>query len=175
LAGEGIPRIRTSREPGTSFVDHSVAAAEIYVQLVEAERAGALELIDHEPEPDCWRHFLGPIGEAVSLRPDAFVSVGKDDYEFRSFVEVDRGTVGSSALLRKLTTYADYWRSGIEQRQHVVFPRVVWSVEHDRRAELLHGLIARLPDDARRLFVVTTPARQIDTLAGADADPGGVS
>lgn len=171
LAGEGIPRLRNYREPGLTFVVHAIACAEVYVQLVEAARGG-LELIDYEAEPDCWRTFLGPLGEAISLRPDAFASVGFGEFEFRSFVEVDRGTEGSSALTRKLASYIDYWRSGVEQRQHVVFPRVVWQVETARRAELLERLVAGLPEGTQQLFAVTTAEHMVAILSGRDGNGG---
>jgi hypothetical protein len=35
-----------------------------------------------------WRRFLGPIGQAIDLRPDAFVALGVGELELRSFIEV---------------------------------------------------------------------------------------
>lgn len=173
LEGRGIPRARTVHEPGMSFVDHSVACGELYVRLVEAERSGSAELVEHQAEPDCWRSFLGPIGARLSLRPDAFVALGVGELEQRSFVEIDRGTEGSSALRRKLSGYLDYWRSGAEQQAHEVFPRVVWQVGSDKRAELLQALIDELPASAQPLFAVTRPAGVVGRLRGAEPQPGG--
>ena len=171
-AGSGIPRARVVVEPGTSFVDHTVAVNEIYVQLMAARRAGGIELLEHEAEPDCWRRFLGPIGNAISLRPDAFVALGVGELEQRSFVEVDRGTEGTTALRRKLLSYVDYWRSGVEQQRHGVFPRVVWQVGHPRRATVLAALIQELPAEARRLFVVGEVADLLAQLRGDDRGSG---
>jgi hypothetical protein len=172
LAGDGIPRARAAVEPGTSFIDHTVDVNEIYLQTIEAERTRAIELLEHQAEPDCWRTFLGPIGNEIGLRPDAFIAVAQDEFEHRSFVEVDRGTEGSTALRRKLLTYVDYWRSGAEQQRHGIFPRVVWQVSRPRRAELLQVLIGELPVEAHRLFVVTATLATLACLRGADAASG---
>jgi hypothetical protein len=171
LAGSGIPRPRVA-EPGTWFIEHTVAVNDVYVQVVEAERSGAVELLDYQAEPDCWRTFLDPIGRDVHLRPDAFVALGMAELEQRSFVEVDRGTEGSAALRRKLGTYVDYWHSNAEQQRHGVFPRVVWQVGEQRRAGVLHALIEELPAGAQQLFVVTLAAGTVRRLAGDATDLG---
>lgn len=173
LAGQGIPRARNPIEPGVTFVDHAVAVSEVYVQVIEAERAGRVELLDWQGEPSCWRRFVGPGGGEIRLRPDAFVALVVGDLEHRSFIEVDRGTEGSSALRRKLAMYVAYWRSGAEQQAHDVFPRVVWQVEHDRRAEVLRGLIAELPATAQRLFATSRPNAIVEILAGEPEQGGG--
>lgn len=173
MVGNGIPRARAVVEPGTSFVDHAVAVNDVYVHLVEAERAVTIELLQHQAEPNCWRAFLGPIGSAINLRPDAFVALGIGELEQRSFLEVDRGTEGSTALRRKLGIYVDYWRSGIEQQRHGVFPRVVWQVGRARRVAVLHALVEELPVEARRLFVVADDAGTLACLRGEAAKAEG--
>jgi hypothetical protein len=165
LAGQGIPPARTADEPGTAFVDHSVAASQLYVGLSEAARAGRLELLEHQAEPACWRWYLDAMGTRLSLRPDAFVVVATGELEQRSFVEIDRGTEGSTALRRKLQAYVDYWRCGAEQRQHEVFPRVVWRVGAAKRAAVLDGLIAELPVPARAVFAVSQPDAIVSWLS----------
>jgi len=166
LDGRGIPRARSMHEPGTSFIDHSVACCELYVRLIEAERTGRLELLEHQAEPDCWRWYLG-------ARPDAFVALGVGEYEQRSFVEIDRGTEGTTALRRKLSAYLDYWRSGAEQQAHEIFPRVVWQVSDGKRGGVLRALVDELPASARGLFIVTEAAGIIEQLCGGDPQPGG--
>ncbi|MEJ7783285.1 MAG: replication-relaxation family protein [Solirubrobacteraceae bacterium] len=173
--GQGIPRARAVQEPGTSFVDHSVACCEVYVRAIEAERTGRLELLTHQAEPDCWRWYLGAIGVRLSLRPDAFVALGVGDFEQRSFVEIDRGTEGTTALRRKLSAYLDYWRSGAEQQEHGVFPRVVWQVGTNKRATVLRALIDELPAASRPLFSVTRSPGVLAHLCGAGSHQGGDS
>jgi hypothetical protein len=171
LAGRGMARTRGPVEPGTTFLDHTVAVNELYVRLVEAQRHGDCELLTHEAEPDSWRRFLGPIGQAIDLRPDAFVALGVGELELRSFIEVDRGREGTTALRRKLTRYVDYWRSGAEQQAYGVFPRVLWQADTARRAEVLCGLVAELSAAAPGLFVVAEPAGTLDCLLGRDIEP----
>lgn len=170
--GEGLVRSRSGLEPGTPFVRHTLAIAEHYVRLVEAERAGALELLAFSGEPDCWRRFTGLGGAALTLKPDAFVLLGVGDYEERSFLEVDCGTEGRAALARKCRTYLDYYRSGAEQAAHGVFPRVVWITTTERRVGLLTEVCAALPPETWRLFAVGTPERALDLLGGAAAPEG---
>ena len=156
LRGESLSRAQAAHEPGASFVAHGLACSELFVQLTEADRAGALELLEHQAEPDCWRRFLGAMGGHQHLRADAFVSIGVGEWEQLAFAEVDRGREGSAALARKLEVYVAYWRSGTEQHQRGVFPKVVWLVMSDRRVRLLRREIARLPADAQTIFAVVT-------------------
>lgn len=170
LAGGGVPAARQVVEPGHGFVDHTVAVNELYVRLIQASCLGECELLDHQAEPDCWRRFLGPGGQPLSLRPDAFVAVGVGALEQRSFIEVDRDTQGASALRRKLACYVAYWRSGAEQQRYEVFPRVIWQAERLRRRQVIADLITELSEPASRLFVVTGQDTTLDALRGQPAE-----
>lgn len=147
-------RHRRVWEVSPSFGDHVLATSELYVSLVEVERTGALELLDFDAEPACWRRFAGSQGQAVTLKPDAFVSLGLGEYERSTFIEVDMGTESAPTIARKCAVYANYWRSGIEQRERGVFPSVLWLASSQRGAERIAGVVDRLPDDARQLFEV---------------------
>ncbi len=88
------------------------------------------------------------------LRPDLFVVLGVGEYELRWFVEIDRGSEHLPALQRKCRLYNSYYRSGGEQRRHQVFPRVLWVVPDERRAERIRTKIAadrRLTSDIFRV------------------------
>jgi hypothetical protein len=102
LRGVSLTRAQAAHEPGASFVEHSLACSELFVRLIEVERAGGLELLQHQAEPDCWRRFLGAMGGQRHLRPDAFVRLGVGEWEQLAFIEIDRGSEGSAALARKL-------------------------------------------------------------------------
>lgn len=171
LDGEGIGRPAPRHEPGRTFVLHAIDCAELYVRLVEAARESELELLEHQAEPDAWRQHPGAMGELVWLRPDAFVAVGVDEYEFRTFIEVDRGSEGSTTLRRKLSAYLDYYRIGREQQAHQVFPRVYWQCPNARRVRLLDDLIAELPEAAPALFLTGPPEQTIEALAGRRRNP----
>jgi hypothetical protein len=163
--GEGLVRVRAVHEPGLPFARHTLAIAEQYVRLVEAERAGGVELLSFEPEPDCWRTYASASGLAT-LKPDAFVRLGIGDFEQRSFLEVDLGSEGRGALVRKCRAYAAYYQSGQEQVDTGAFPRVVWITTSQVRAGLLVEVCSSLPAEYWRLFVVGTAERAVELMGG---------
>jgi hypothetical protein len=166
LRGEPLSRAQAAHEPGASFVAHSLACSELFVRLTEAERVDSFELLEHQAEPDCWRCFLGSMGGPRHLRPDAFVRLGVGEWEQLAFVEVDCGSEGSAALARKLELYVAYWRSGAEQHQRGIFPKVIWLATSDRRVRLLRREIALLPPDADAIFAVAAFDAALDELRG---------
>jgi hypothetical protein len=159
---QGGPRRRLS-EPSERFVDHTLAVAEFFVRLCVQGRAGACELLEWQSEPGCWREVI-TLGGRVILRPDLFVVLGVGDYELRWFVEIDRGSEHLPAITRKCRLYHSYYKGGSEQRRYRVFPRVLWVVPDERRAERLRAMIAadrRLTSD---LFRVTTSERALAAI-----------
>lgn len=168
VLAEPGPR-RRFREPSALFLAHTLAASELYVRLHEAARAHELELLsDIQTEPRCWRSIVVAEGRSL-LKPDLFVITGTDEFEFRWFVEVDLGTEHAPALIRKCRIYEAYYRSGIEQAEHGVFPRVLWVALDDLRAEQLRSDIKRRNDLTDELFIVTTEAQAVTVLAGGAA------
>lgn len=166
VLGDDGPR-RRFREPSAVFVAHTMAVTELYVRLHEAARHGELQLLAGvETEPACWRSVLTGGGRAV-LKPDLFTVTGNDDYEYRWFVEVDLGTEHAPAIVRKCRAYQAYYRSGAEQAEHGVFPRVLWVTQDDRRADRLRGVITGARDLTDGLFLVTTGEQAVKVLAGA--------
>lgn len=155
---------RRAYEPTPRFVDHTLATTQLVVDVREAGRAGALDVLDAQAEPTCWRSFAR-LGGRFTLRPDAFLNLGVGDYELRWFIEVDRATESLPTVLKKCHLYASYYQSGQEQAANGgVFPRVCWVVPDKTRAERVRAAIGRdkrLPD---RLFVVTPSAQAIFTL-----------
>jgi hypothetical protein len=62
-------------------------------------------------------------------------------------------------VLAKCKRYADYCKSGIEQKEHGLFPRVVWITPDETRKERLRLAIAECRDLSRKqLFLVITPS-----------------
>lgn len=161
---EGLLRVRAVHQPGAPFVRHTLTVAEQYVRLVEAERAGRLELLAFEAEPVCWRDYHGPHGGALTLKPDAFVRLGVGDFEQRSFLEADLGSEGRGALSRQCRAYLACYQSGREQADSGVFPRVVWLTTTEARVRLLRDICAGLPA-AQRLFTVTLFTDAIEALS----------
>jgi hypothetical protein len=161
--GHGLQRPRSRYEPSATFARHTLAIAECYVRLVEAERAGTVELLAFDSEPACWQSYLGGGGVRQWVKPDAFVRLGVGEIEARAWLEVDCGTEGRAAVLRKCRSYLSYFYAGIETE---VFPKVVWITTTQKRAGLLAEVCGSLPAEAWKLFAVTTPGRALDVLAG---------
>lgn len=135
--------------PGSLFVAHALAVAELHTRLLEAARAGTLELLVLASEPACWRGYPGGV-----LKPDSYVRLGVGEYEDSFFVEVDLGSEGSRTLDRKLREYLAYEASGIEQMERGVFPKTLWTVPDGTRASVIEACVSRLPTGSRELFGV---------------------
>ena len=153
-------------EPSAAFVDHQLAVSQLVVDLAIAERRRTLEILTVEGEPACWR-TLPAIGRAV-LRPDLFLALGAADLEYRWFIEVDRGTHHRPALIRKAQLYESYYRSGIEQAEGGVFPRVAWITPEATRAARLRDTFAS-GEFSEGLMLVTTSDKAIEVLNGGEA------
>lgn len=160
----GGPR-RRFREPSTTFALHTLAVAQLVVDLTLAARQKAFDLLVCQAEPRCWRQFSG-MGGASVLKPDLFISLGDPEFEHRLFVEVDRGTEHLPALLRKCHIYEAYYRSGREQAAHEVFPRVCWIVPGEARAARLRFAVASDRRLTAALFTVTRTEQALLALAG---------
>jgi hypothetical protein len=136
-------------DPSDYFFEHTLALAELYVQLHEQTRLGRFTLLEVQTEPPCWRTFTTLEAGKQTLKPDMFVRLGKGDEEISYFIEMDRGTTYAPALLKKLKTYEQYFASGTEQKQHGVFPQVLWIVPDEKRKAMLEKLTkeinSRLP------------------------------
>jgi hypothetical protein len=157
-------RRRRSYEPTLRFVDHTLAIAQLMVDVTVASRKRRLDLLNAQAEPSSWREFMGSGGRCL-LRPDAFLALGVGAYELRWFIEIDRASESLPVVVRKCRLYADYYQSGREQAAHGgVFPRVCWVVPDAKRAERLRESIARDRQLPEQLFVVTTSEQALAIL-----------
>ncbi len=149
--------LRTIRQPTPSdfFVDHTLGVTEIFVHL-RTTRTASFQLLDYQPEPECWREFTGPAGRPLTLRPDAFAAWVSGEWELSAFFEVDRATEHPGRVTRKAEQCVRYWHTGAEQRTHDVFPSVVWVTPTERRSDELRAVIAGLDPAAQSLFEVIT-------------------
>ncbi|MET4669116.1 hypothetical protein ABID94_001979 [Streptomyces sp. PvR018] len=143
---------RRTWETKPYFQDHMLEVSELYVQLVEQHWAGHGELLAFDSEPSAWRHFTGPGGELVVVKPDAYIRLGTAALENSTFLEVDLSTETLPTIQRKSQRYIDYWRSGVEQQRRGVFPKVLWLVKDEHRQERIDGVIRKLAHDAHALF-----------------------
>jgi hypothetical protein len=148
-------RARGPYTPGARYLAHTLAVARIYVELVEAERRGIADVLAFDPEPACWRGFMGPYMARMTVKPDAYLKLAVGDYEYSWLLELDMATEALSTIERKARRHLDYHRSGEARRTHGVSPRVLWIVPDEERATAIQHALDRLPADAHRLFAIT--------------------
>lgn len=143
-------------EPSPYFLAHTLAVAEVAVQLTELCRdERRMELSALQPEPECWRTY-SEYGEILVLKPDLFAVTRSDRYEDRWFIEVDLDTESPVRVVEKCEKYHHYYRSGLEQQESEVFPLTVWIVPTAERKERLITHIREAFGKQPKLFAVIT-------------------
>ncbi|KDA44510.1 replication-relaxation family protein [Frankia sp. BMG5.23] len=140
-------RPRRPWTPGESFLKHTLAISELYVQLVEAQRAGHLTLLRFAAEAGAW----WPDGAGGLVKPDASACVAFGDVEDSWFVEVERSRKSPETLRQKFRRYVDFAHAG-QLGPDGVTPRVLVTVPHERRLQEIRSVLARLPPPADQLF-----------------------
>lgn len=164
-AGERLLRMTTEKsalpirrffEPSPYFLAHTLAVAECFIQLTEICNCNNPKLVSVEPEPCCWRPFNHK-GKLVTLKPDLFAITICDEYEDRWFIEIDLDTEAPVTVVEKCQRYHHYYRCGLEQKQHQVFPLTVWIVPDAARKESLTTHIRAEFSKQAKLFIVITP------------------
>jgi hypothetical protein len=161
----GGRRLRKPWTPSLAFLSHRLAITERYVELIEASRAGQLELRAFDAEPLSWRRFAGPGGGFLTLKPDAFVRLAVGEYEHAYFVEIDRATESLPTIGRKLALYRRYWKTGREQHRLGLFPRVLFIVPDEARETAIRERIAQQHEGAE-LFAVAREPDALDAMTG---------
>lgn len=159
-----IRRHRRVAQTKVAFQSHVLAVAELAVRLREDERAGLCQVEELAAEPGCWRSFSGSGGERRVLKPDLFMRLVVGDVELSGFCEIDLDSESVSTITRKLHVYVNYWRTGREQHEHGVFPRVWWLVPDRKRFDGITTAIRRIPEEARALFAVVLTDEAPDRL-----------
>ncbi len=148
--------VRRFFEPSPYFLAHSLAVAEVAVNLTEICREQhSMKLTALQPEPECWRTY-SEYGSMLSLKPDLFAITVSGQYEDRWFIEVDLATESPSKVVDKCERYHKYYHSGLEQQEAGVFPLTVWIVPTVERKEKLIKHIREAFDKQPRLFTVIT-------------------
>lgn len=147
LTGQRNKRLRPHLT-STTFLEHLLAVAETRVIVAETLRHDdADRALMIQGEPSCWRTYLGPYGQQLTLRPDLHITIRTVKYEDRYFIEVDRATENPARVVAKCQQYVQYRRTGTEQKSHGVFPAVLWIVPTITRRDQLrrHLAAADLP------------------------------
>ncbi len=157
---------RAPYTPGERHLAHTLAVTELYIELVEAERWGLTSVLAFDPEPACWRPYLGPWGARLALKPDAYCKLGTGEWAYSWLVERDLATESSVTIERKARRHLDYLNSGTELRARGVAPRVIWIVPDERRARVIRSVLEPLGNEAAKLFAVAPAADALAVLTG---------
>ena len=88
------------------------------------------------------------------LRPDLFLRVGAGALEDRWFMEIDLGTEHRNTIAAKAERYLAHFRSGTEQHEHSVYPRVLWTAPDEPRAQQLSEALEHQPNELQSLFYI---------------------
>lgn len=152
--------------PSTTFLAHTIAVAQVGIDLTTAAGRDGIERVTIETEPNCWRSYQRGLGGVETLKPDLHAEIFTSEFEDRWFVEVDRATESLAAIRTKCQNYLDYYRTGIEQERSHLFPRVVWSVPSDKRARQIQEVISRMKGVPDGLFGVTIDSRTVERILG---------
>lgn len=152
------------KDLSTTFLAHTLAVTEF--ALITTETAQHLEDTTTivTTEPNCWRQYVNRHGQSVWLRPDAHLNVLGPKYTDTYFIEIDRDTENPARVIKRCHAYQAYRRSGIEQREHDVFPAVIWVVPTRERATKLTERISQEPGLPEGLFHVMTPKEVPDLI-----------
>lgn len=130
----------------TTFLEHLLAIAETRVVIEETTRALQGAEVRIESEPTCWRNYLGPHAQRLTLRPDLRLEFTTPEFRDNYFIEIDRATENPARVIAKCGQYQQYRRTGLEQQAAGAFPAVLWIVPHSKRRDQLtqHILEAQL-------------------------------
>lgn len=136
------------------------------MQAQVLERLDILKLRDVQVEPRAWRSWPGPMGSAEHLKPDAFLELERDGYLEAWFCEADLGTERGRVVQSKAARYQRYRVTGREQDRLGLFPRVLWAVPDQRRADQLADVFPELPSAEQALHVAVAMADVAAVLSG---------
>lgn len=164
----GEKQRRRYQQPTVAFTAHTLACAELAIQLHELARDGRAELVSLDAEPSCWRSFVGPHGTRDWLKPDLYAVTASGDYEDHWFIEADLATEHPPVVVRKALVYQRYAATGAYQARHGLFPAVAWVVPDTARARAIRAALSTDRAVQTELFrVVTTDGfSELITIGG---------
>lgn len=158
-------------EPSPAFTAHTLAVAELAIQLHELQDQHLIEVISLETEPSCWRSFVGPHGTLEWLKPDLSVITASGDFEDHKYLEADLATEHPPVVVRKAKVYQRYAATGAHQARHGLFPAVVWVVPDPARQRAIQAALAADRAIQPALFTVITTAEFTSLVTGDHPDP----
>lgn len=143
-SGPACYTVPTFSNQGVSKRQHTLDIAELYVRLIEAHRAGQIELVNFLPEPYC--HVQ--IGKAV-YEPDGKIHVRTSSGEYLWFLEIDESHEWTTKLKQKMTRAQKVWERWPKTGNAVkdTFPRGLYVVKDQKRYDFVKGIIDKQPED----------------------------
>jgi|tagenome__1003787_1003787.scaffolds.fasta_scaffold20778734_1 hypothetical protein len=152
---------RRLHEVRDGFLQHTLALADLYLQLRQAEQQGRLDLLTLETEPRAWRRM----SDGDWLKPDLHAVIGLGEEALHVFVELDQGTEHRPTLLTKLRQYERAYRGEVDGDG--VFPRVIWLVPDAGRAAQLRQLL-QAPRLTADLHAVALQSEALAAITGGE-------
>ncbi len=150
-------RTRTM-EPSQTFLRHTLAVSECFVQIAEICRSdNTLSIKTLDTEPIGWRAYKKDEKD-YSLRPDLYAEIVNGKYEDRWFIEMDLDTESTTDIAEKCRRYQHYCQAGVEQKATGVFPLVLWIVPtEDRRQKMIEAIRLSFGNRYPHMHYVITP------------------
>jgi len=142
--------------PSLYFLEHTLCQAELYTKLHEVNKSHLAEILQIQMEPHCWRTFYSLEHGLSPLKPDMYVWLQTGTDRLSWFIEIDRGTTYMHALRQKLALYVQYYLAGLEQKEHGVFPRVLWVAPNKARCQFIEKAIQPINERVSGLCKTTT-------------------
>jgi hypothetical protein len=121
-------------EPTPMFLAHTLAIADVRVELQGLAEAGELEVLRIVTEPSNWRSFMSR-GRMLVLKPDLYVVTASEESEWHRYVEVDRGTESIQVLLKKASIYEEFKNTGDDEERLGIVPQVLWLMPNKQRVD----------------------------------------
>lgn len=131
---------------------HTLEVTELYVSLVEAERAGRYVVRHAVREP-----------RTGDLTPDMYIQLDypEEAASLPCYVELDRGTERASKIMDKCVRY---WRA-YQAQDGGMFPTVLFVVPGAERKREIEQVISGGPEEAHELFKVLEVSTAAERLS----------
>ena len=158
LGIEDEKKRKRTQESSPTFLRHTIAVAECFVQVTEICRGEEqMRLTSVVVEPECWRAYEHK-GMQISLRPDLYAETVSGKYFDHWFIEIDLATESISTIINKCKRYHEYYLTNKEQHATGVFPLALWIVPtEERKQKMIEAIKETFGNRRAHIFLVITP------------------
>jgi len=133
------PRRRTTRALSVVLLDHAIALADIAIALRDAAAHARNVALVWESD---WE-AIARIGCAVAI-PDALVTLEREGWRTRAFIEADRSTERHQAFAEKVRRYVEVYRRDEWRGAMSTWPLILTVTTSDAHARSLARLAHRV-------------------------------